>query len=93
MPYQGVSFDDDRQRHSSVIITQQRTPPGMMGWFIKHRIVQNESQAKLVLLVFSIAVFVLSGIIFWINSGIGGGGRGVVDTPESPLSGTPTLLK
>ncbi len=73
MPFQGVSFDDDRQRNASIAITEAQTISGggMIGWLLRHRIVSNEEQAKTVILIATVVIFILAGVVFWINSGIG----------------------
>jgi hypothetical protein len=67
MSYQGVSFDDEQQQNRNL----RPTPVvrGMAGWLIRKRIVDNEGQANLILLIIAIAIFVLSGIIFISNIG------------------------
>jgi hypothetical protein len=67
MPFQGVSFDDDRQRGSRTSIVERQSVRGMTGWLINHRIVNTEEQAKAVLLIIAVVVFILAGIVFWSN--------------------------
>ena len=69
MPFEGVSFDDDRQRGSRTSITERQMLGGMTGWLINHHIVTNEAQAKAVLLIVAIIFFGLSIVVFFINVG------------------------
>lgn len=87
MPYQGVSFDDDRERNAKVSFTSRTVAGGMVGWLIRRRIVNDESQANVILIGVATVIFIISGVIFWINI-FGGNTRNNQAVPPVELEAT-----